>query len=213
MATALDALFLSNAKASQPLLNALLHANGPALAQDLDALSGEIHASTVTAAFEDSGLARQAILDRLNEPVAPPALGTASTTTGAYAADLPSGKGPHRAPVAVSLYQPRMFDFWGQGFGDWGHVNERRERRRDLALDRRLRARRRCLGERLPGRRLALRPRGRLHQRPHHREPAPLLRRRSRASSAAPMRGELRGGATCAPARFTPRTPPRRRGR
>ena len=123
VATALDALFLSNTKASQPLLNALLHANGPALTQDLDALSGEIHASTVTAAFEDTGLARQAILDHLSEPVAPPALGTASTMTGAYAADLPSGKGPHRAPVAVSLYQPRMFDSWGQGFGDWGHVN------------------------------------------------------------------------------------------
>jgi fibronectin-binding autotransporter adhesin len=118
VATALDALFLSNATASQPLLNALVHANGPALAQDLDALSGEVHASTVTAAFEDSSLARQAILDHLSEPVSPPPLGTASTMTGAYAADLPSGKGPHRAPVAVSLYQPRLFDVWGQGFGD-----------------------------------------------------------------------------------------------
>jgi fibronectin-binding autotransporter adhesin len=122
VATALDALFLSNAKASQPLLNALVHANGPALTQALDALSGEVHASTVTAAFEDSGLARQAILDHLSEPVSPPPLGAASTMTGAYAADLPSGKGPRIAPVAVSLYQPRLFDVWGQGFGDWGRV-------------------------------------------------------------------------------------------
>ena len=37
--------------------------------------------------------------------------------------DLPSGKGPRVAPVAVQLYQPRLFDVWGQGFGDWGRVS------------------------------------------------------------------------------------------
>jgi outer membrane autotransporter protein len=63
-----------------------------------------------------------AILDRLNETVAAPVLGAATTTTGAYASDLPSGKGPRVAAVAVQLYQPRIFDVWGQGFGDWGHI-------------------------------------------------------------------------------------------
>jgi fibronectin-binding autotransporter adhesin len=32
-------------------------------------------------------------------------------------------KGPRVAPVAVQLYQPRFFDVWGQGFGDWGRVS------------------------------------------------------------------------------------------
>jgi outer membrane autotransporter protein len=40
---------------------------------------------------------------------------------GAYAADLPSRKGPALAPVAVQMYQPRFIGLWGQGFGDWGH--------------------------------------------------------------------------------------------
>jgi outer membrane autotransporter protein len=37
-------------------------------------------------------------------------------------AGLPSGKGPRVAPVEIRMYQPRMFDFWGQGFGDWRHA-------------------------------------------------------------------------------------------
>jgi len=67
-------------------------------------------------------LPQSAILDRLNEPVSPPALGAASETNGTYAADLPSGKKPGVAPVEVRLYQPRIFELWGQGFGDWGHI-------------------------------------------------------------------------------------------
>ena len=43
--------------------------------------------------------------------------------TGAYAADLPSRKGPPLAPIDVRMYQPRLFDLWGQGFGDWGHAS------------------------------------------------------------------------------------------
>jgi outer membrane autotransporter protein len=42
--------------------------------------------------------------------------------TGAYAADLPSGKGPALAPVGVQMYQPHLFGLWGQGFGDWGRT-------------------------------------------------------------------------------------------
>jgi outer membrane autotransporter protein len=91
--------------------------------QAFDQLSGEVHASTATAAFSDALLPQGAILGHLSSPPPPPALGTASTTTGAYAADLPSGKGPHRAPVEVRMYQPHMFDFWGEGFGDFGHVS------------------------------------------------------------------------------------------
>ncbi|SEE28609.1 outer membrane autotransporter barrel domain-containing protein [Rhizobiales bacterium GAS191] len=91
--------------------------------QAYDALSGEIHASAVTAAFEDQRLPREAIFDRLSQPAETPVLGAATTMTGAYAADLPSGKGPALAPVAVQMVQPRLFGLWGQGFGDWGQTN------------------------------------------------------------------------------------------
>ena len=83
-------------------------------------LSGEVHASAVTAAFEDQRLPRDAILDRLSGPGDTPVLGAATTMTGAYAADLPTRKGPQLAPVEVRMYQPHLFGLWGQGFGDWG---------------------------------------------------------------------------------------------
>ncbi|MBW0003533.1 MAG: autotransporter domain-containing protein [Hyphomicrobiales bacterium] len=104
---------LFNAVSAQPI------ANGP---QVFNALSGEVHASTVSAAFTDATLPNTAILDRLNQPVAPPVLGAAIETTGAYAADLPTRKGPV-APVSAQFYQPRLFDLWGEGFGDWGRVS------------------------------------------------------------------------------------------
>ncbi len=40
--------------------------------------------------------------------------------TGAYAADLPSRKGPALIPVAVQMVQPRLFGLWGPGFGNLG---------------------------------------------------------------------------------------------
>ena len=83
-------------------------------------LSGEVHASAVTAAFEDQRLPRDAILDRLSGPGDTPVLGAATTMTGAYAADLPTRKGPQLAPVEVRMYQPHLLGLWGQGFGDWG---------------------------------------------------------------------------------------------
>jgi fibronectin-binding autotransporter adhesin len=108
---------------SGALFNAVIGQSAAGARQAFDALSGEIHASTVTAAYEDALLPSAAILDHLNETVAAPVLGAATTMTGAYASDLPSGKGPRVAPVAVQLYQPRIFDVWGQGFGDWGRVS------------------------------------------------------------------------------------------
>ncbi|MFI5015570.1 MAG: autotransporter domain-containing protein [Hyphomicrobiales bacterium] len=116
-AAAVQALGFGN-----PLYNAVLGQTVAGALQAFDALSGEIHASAVTAAMEDSRLPREAILDRLNQPADVPQLGAATTMTGAYAADLPSGKGPALAPVEVRMYQPRMFGAWGQGFGNWGHT-------------------------------------------------------------------------------------------
>jgi outer membrane autotransporter protein len=107
---------------SGPVFNAVIGQSVAGARQAFDALSGEVHASTVNAAFTDATLPNTAILDRLNQPGAPPVLGAAVETTATYAADLPSRKGKV-APVAVQMYQPRMFDFWGQGFGDWGRVS------------------------------------------------------------------------------------------
>ncbi|MBV9521052.1 MAG: autotransporter domain-containing protein [Hyphomicrobiales bacterium] len=106
---------------SGPLFNAVIGQSVAGALQAFDALSGEIHATAVSAAFEDDRLPREAILDRLSQPLATPLLGVSSTMTAAYAADLPSRKGPPLAPVDVRMYQPRIFDLWGQSFGDWGH--------------------------------------------------------------------------------------------
>ena len=121
VATALNQVLAADTPASQALLTALLHASPAILPQAFDQLSGEVHASTATAAFEDALLPEGAILDRLNQPVSTPALGSTSTLTGAYAADLPWR--PALAPVTASFYEPRVFDLWGQGFGEWGHVS------------------------------------------------------------------------------------------
>jgi outer membrane autotransporter protein len=107
---------------SGAVFNAVASQSPSTAAQAFDALSGEVHASVMTAAYEDALLPQSAVLERLTQPVSPPVLGAAIGTTGAYAADLPSAKKPGLAPVAVSLYRPRLFDLWGQGFGDWGHV-------------------------------------------------------------------------------------------
>ncbi|MFI4994651.1 MAG: autotransporter domain-containing protein [Hyphomicrobiales bacterium] len=117
-AAAVQALGLGNA-----VYNAVVGQTVAGARQAFDALSGEIHASAATAAFEDARLPREAILDRLNQPAEPSTLGAAIPMTGAYAADLPSGKGPALAPVSVQMYQPHLFGLWGQGFGNWGHTS------------------------------------------------------------------------------------------
>ena len=99
---------------SGPVFNAVIGQSAAGAQQAFNALSGEVHASTVTAAFSDATLPNTAILDRLNEVALPP--------TDACADDLRSRK-PGLAPVAVRMCQPRMFDLWGQGFGDWGRIS------------------------------------------------------------------------------------------
>jgi len=116
-AAAVQGLGLGN-----PVYNAVVGQSVAGARQAFDALSGEVHASAVTAAFEDARLPREAILDRLNRPLETPLLGVASTMTGAYAADLP-GRRPNLAPVEARMYRPRLFDLWGQGFGNWGRTS------------------------------------------------------------------------------------------
>jgi autotransporter-associated beta strand protein/YVTN family beta-propeller protein len=105
---AVQALGLGN-----PIFNAVVGQSFTGARQAFDALSGEVHASAVTAAFEDSRLPREAILDRLSQPFTGPTLGSAMA---AYAADMPTKARPMAPPPA----DPQTLSFWGQAFGDFG---------------------------------------------------------------------------------------------
>ena len=77
--------------------------------QAFDALSGEIHASAVSAAFDDARLPREAVLDRLAIPYGAPATGAAAgfaATSGIAAPNLPT----------------QAFAAWGQAFGSFGRI-------------------------------------------------------------------------------------------
>ncbi|WP_243961388.1 autotransporter domain-containing protein [Methylobacterium sp. J-072] len=81
------------------------------------ALSGDIHAGTVSAAYETAFFVREAVLDRLR-------WGGGSglddrTLPAAYTADLP-GRAPVVANVPVRILDPQVFGLWGQGFGAFG---------------------------------------------------------------------------------------------
>jgi outer membrane autotransporter protein len=65
-ASALQALGLGN-----PLYDAVVGQSFGGARQAFDALSGEVHADVLTAAFEDSRLVREAVLDRLSRASAP----------------------------------------------------------------------------------------------------------------------------------------------
>ena len=82
------------------------------------ALSGDIHAGTVSTAYETAFFVREAVLDRLRWG------GTAASLDGtrvpaAYAADLP-GRAPVVASVPLQTLDPQVFGLWGQGFGAFG---------------------------------------------------------------------------------------------
>ena len=86
-------------------------------------LSGDIHASLVSAAFETAFFVREAILDRLRWGPTP---GSAEATDygllpATYTADLP-GRAAPIAPTAMRVMDPRVFGVWGQGFGSFGQA-------------------------------------------------------------------------------------------
>lgn len=86
-----------------------------------NALSGEAHASAVTAGYGDARLVQGAILNRLRSAAPPPLLFGQGTYNAAYAADLP---GVVRQPgsVIVPAFDQRRFALWGDGFGSWGRT-------------------------------------------------------------------------------------------
>ncbi len=102
-ATALNAQ-----QSGSPLYNALIGQTVAGARQAFDALSGEIHASAVSAAAEDSRLPREAVLDRLASP---------------YGEAQPRGAGAFLASAnfgAPNLGQ--VFQTWGQGFTSSGRL-------------------------------------------------------------------------------------------
>jgi outer membrane autotransporter protein len=74
-----------------------------------DALSGEIHPSAVSAAFDDTRLPREAVLDRLASPY------------GALPAGGATGFSAMNAIVGPSV-PAQVFAAWGQAFGSFGHI-------------------------------------------------------------------------------------------
>ncbi|MDH2313200.1 autotransporter domain-containing protein [Methylobacterium brachiatum] len=82
------------------------------------ALSGDIHASTASAAYETAFFVREAVLDRLRRGGDAPGLDY-GTVPAAYTADLP-GRAPPVAQVPVRTLDPQVFGLWGQGFGAFG---------------------------------------------------------------------------------------------
>ncbi|WP_457106569.1 autotransporter domain-containing protein [Methylobacterium sp. P5_C11] len=82
------------------------------------ALAGDIHAGTVSTAYETAFFVREAVLDRLRW--GNPGTGLDyGTLPSAYAADLP-GRPPVVAAVPVRTLDPQVFGLWGQGFGAFG---------------------------------------------------------------------------------------------
>jgi autotransporter-associated beta strand protein len=91
------------------LSQALLPQFAAGARQAFDALSGEIHASAVSAAFDDARLPREAILDRLANPFD-------GSSTGAVA-----GFATTNALASPSL-SPHAMATWGQVFGSFGRI-------------------------------------------------------------------------------------------
>jgi subtilase-type serine protease len=87
-------------------------------AEGFRALSGDIHAGTVSAAYETAFFVREAVLDRLRWGGAAPGLED-GTGPAAYRADLP-GRAPSVANGPVRTLDPQVFGLWGQGFGAFG---------------------------------------------------------------------------------------------
>ena len=109
------------------LYNAVSALSAPQARRAFDMISGEIHASAVTARYETAYLVREAILDRLRfgDVGGPGAQGVGqrfapgTTLPAAFSADLP-GRAPVPGTVPARLVEPEGFALWGQGFGAFG---------------------------------------------------------------------------------------------
>ncbi len=104
-----------------PVFNAILGLTATEARGAFDLLSGEVHASAVTAAVEESRLVRGALLDRLRGLGTPAAGEQAQSAFASYAADAPGAR--QAVAVPVQSIDPRVFAVWGQGFGAFGRTD------------------------------------------------------------------------------------------
>ncbi|POR42987.1 autotransporter domain-containing protein [Methylobacterium sp. V23] len=81
-------------------------------------LAGDIHASTVSTAYETAFFVREAILDRLRWGSPGTGLDYGSLPA-AYSSDLP-GRPSAVASVPMRTLDPQVFALWGQAFGSFG---------------------------------------------------------------------------------------------
>jgi autotransporter-associated beta strand protein len=102
---AATALALQAQPAGSPLYNTLISQTTSGALSAFNALSGEVHASAVGAAFDDTRLPREAVLDRLAESYGAP------SPTGAKAVQTYGFSTPTQA-----------YSAWAQAFDSWGHL-------------------------------------------------------------------------------------------
>jgi fibronectin-binding autotransporter adhesin len=102
---AATALALQDQPAGSPLYNALISQTNVGALTAFNALSGEIHASAAGAAFDDTRLPREAVLDRLAESYGAPAP-SSDKTVKTYAFSTPT----------------QVYSAWAQAFDSWGHL-------------------------------------------------------------------------------------------
>jgi uncharacterized protein with beta-barrel porin domain len=100
---------------SSPLFSAAVGLTAPQARNAFDLASGEIHASAVSAAFEDGRLPREAILDRLWAPYG--SLSSSAPRTEPGDAGLMATTTP--APIGTAADN---YSAWGEAFGAFGHV-------------------------------------------------------------------------------------------
>jgi outer membrane autotransporter protein len=99
------ALALQAQPVGSPLYYALISQTAPGALSAFNALSGEVHASAVRAAFDDTRLPREAVLDRLAESYAAPSPSSGKTVQ-TYGFSTPS----------------QVYSAWAQAFDSWGHL-------------------------------------------------------------------------------------------
>ena len=146
-----------------PVFNAVIGQSAAGGRQALDALSGDIHASVVTAAYQDALLPSAAILDRLKSRSPRPCSARPRRRAAPTWPICPRAKGRVSRPSKYGCTS-RACSTSGARASAIGARQQRWQRRLALARDRRLRARRRRLGLGHLGRELACRPRRRLHE-------------------------------------------------
>ena len=99
------ALALQSQPIGSPLYDALISQTSPGALSAFNALSGDVHASAIGAAFDDTRLPREAVLDRLAE---------------SYGAPSPSGA---KMVKTYGFSTPtQAYSAWAQAFDSWGHL-------------------------------------------------------------------------------------------